>query len=443
MMRASLRAILSLGVSSLAVACGSSAGNLFDSAGGSPAATMGGRAPAMGGASAVAGGGSPDEAQGGSESSGGAAANGGKPSVSAGGTASPAGGKASGAGGTASGGAAAAGAAPSSGGDATSGGTAAEGGAPTEGGAPSSGGSAMGGTVSSGGVSASGGAPSVAPIVQSGAIQVAQFTTFTCQQVTFATPFVAAASNLRVLVSVVHPGSTTTHDPVAAWAKNVSETGFDACMSEDAGYNDDHPAARIDWVAMSEPEAATWHFLSGRQALTGSGTPECVNVNLGSDPPKPYHIEASLVSANTEPNHGTAVWVENVNTADFRVCALVLDNAKGPLSSATLDWTAYSSVALEHGFMGGEVDFTTSWRDGAQCRKVTTGCKGCKNAQVTANHRRRTEEDPQFLHGAILAWAEDFSEDGELTVCVRETSTENGAHDSHLSVDWLVRDHND
>ena len=301
----------------------------------------------------------------------------------------------------------------------------------------------MGGTLSSGGMSASGGAPSVAPIVQSGSVAIPQFTIFTCQHVTFATPFVAAAANLRVLVSAVHPGSTTTHDPVAAWAQNVSSTGFDACMSEDAGYNDEHPAARIDWVALSEPEDAAWHFLSGRLALTGSATPECTNVSLGSDPPMPYNVEVSLHSANTEQNHGTAVWIENVNPADFRVCALVLDNAKGPLSSAALNWTAYSPTALEHGFKGGEVDFTMSWREGAQCKKVLTDCKGCQNAQLSVNHRRRTEEDPKFLHGAILVWAEDFNDAGELTVCVRETSTENGAHDTHLSVDYLVRDHND
>lgn len=430
MMRASLRSIALLGVFSLAAACGSSSGNLFDSTGGGGSPT-GGRASEGGAPLGL--GGAAEEGGGGARVTGGASGAAGNISATGG-----AGGKPT----TSSGGRAQGGAQANTGGDATFGGAGAGGGS-ADGGALTSGGADGGGAPSTGGVSASGGAPNVGPVVQTGALSTPQFNGFACHQVTFPVPFKAAAEKLRVLLSVLHPGSNVTHDPVAAWAQNISATGFDACITEDGGFGGEHPAARIDWVALAEPDAGAWNFWSGRQPLPDGAGANCSYLSLGRDAIVTYQVKASVQSSKPDQNRGTAVWVENLQGGDFRLCAQRLESTKGPLSTNAVDWVLYTPDALGHGFAAGELDFTMSWREGTSCKKVPTNCKGCQNAQVAVNHRRRNEEDQSFLHGATLVWAEDFNEMGELTVCVREISAENGSHDTHLSVDWLVREQND
>lgn len=403
MMRASKRSVFCGLVGAVALGCGGGAENVFGNNGG-------------GGAAAAAG----SSAHGGSTSAGGtlAGGDGGAPEANGGsGLITSAGGR-------------------GSGGAATSGGA-----------ASTSGGSTMNGTggslagASSGG--SSGGTNTTGPVLQSGSQAIPAFTMQpACEHVVFPTAFGAPASHLRVMVSLVHPGSSITHDASAVWAQAITASGMDVCVAEDDGNDGDHPRSRVDWLAFVEPDAATIGFVSGRQQLSGNATPTCSNVSVPSGVPETYNVQTSLYGGASDANHGTAVWIEGLSATEFRLCALLLRNADAPFANTAVDWAAYSPLISDEGFLAGEHDFD-AWDDGTHCDTFATDCSGCENVQISVNHRRRTETDPSTLHGATLAWVEDFSASGDLTICVRETSAENGAHDSHLSVDWLVRKQND
>ncbi|MGC4090633.1 MAG: hypothetical protein QM756_22725 [Polyangiaceae bacterium] len=331
------------------------------------------------------------------------------------------------------------------------GGNAASGGAggSTEAGASSGG---IAGAVTAGGSSGSpaggalggggeGGAGPSGTVLQSGSIAIPAFSMPNCQHVTFPSAFDASAAELRVLVTLVHPGSTNTHNASAVWAQAVSATGFDACITEDAGFDNEHPRSRIDWVAMVESAGPQLGLISRRQALSGAGEAQCQLLSV-TGVTEPWHVQASLdvPSGGMQANRGTSLWFEQVAGSEARLCARLLENADGALAAASVDWVAYSASFARHGFTVGEHDFESF--NGTHCDTIATGCAGCQNAQIRVNHRRRTES-ATFTHGATLAWVEDFDAAGQLTVCARETSAENNTHDAHMSVDWFVRQTND
>jgi hypothetical protein len=259
--------------------------------------------------------------------------------------------------------------------------------------------------------------------------------------VTFPSAFPTQANHVRVFVTLVHPDSNFTHDASAVWAQAVTASGFDACVAEDDSFDGEHPRSRVDWLAFIEPDASTFGFFSGRQQLNASGSATCTNVMVTSGAPETYQLQTSLLGGAAGADRETAVWVENVSAKAFRLCSRLLENADGPLPGTSVDWTLYSPFISDQGFAAGEVDFD-SWDDAAECQTVATRCAGCENVQVSVNHRNRTEME-SALHGSTLVWVEDFDAEGRMTVCVRETSAENGTHDAHLSVDWLARKRND
>jgi hypothetical protein len=331
---------------------------------------------------------------------------------------------------------------PLGGGGSGSGGS---GGVSTAGGASSGGvaGSASGGSLGTGGeVGAGAGGGANEPLLQSGSKTIPAFTMQpACEHVTFPSAFPTQANHVRVFVTLVHPGSNFTHDASAVWAQAVTTSGFDACVAEDASFDGEHPRSRVDWLAFIEPDASTFGFFSGRQPLSANGSATCTNVMVTSGAPETYQLQTSLVGGAADADRETAVWVENVSANAFRLCSRLLENAAGPLASTSVDWTLYSPFISDEGFSAGEVDFD-SWDDAAECETVATRCAGCENVQVSVNHRNRTELE-SALHGSTLVWVEDFDAEGRMTVCVRETSAENGTHDAHLSVDWLARKRND
>ncbi|MFZ5895810.1 MAG: hypothetical protein ACOY0T_32435 [Myxococcota bacterium] len=384
-------------------ACSSDAGQLFGNTGGT--------------AGSLANGGSAGTSSGGRAESGGSGDLGGAGATSA-------------EGGSANGGSV-------NGGSPANGGSLANGGSPANGGAPGFGG---GPPLGEGGASGS----TAGPLVQSGSRIVPLFMQQpACQHIDFPAPFQVAATQLRVLTTLVHPASNITHDASSVWTRGITATGFDVCVSEDGGFDGEHPRSRVDWVAMVAGESSAWGFVSGRTAFSSTNAMECASVAFPSTLSAPVQLLTGrhYMGAMANLNAGAAIWVEALTATEFRLCARQLENSDAALTNIAVDWAAYLPSLSGHGFAAGEVNFG-NWDDGTQCNHVETGCANCENVQVSVNHRRRTEENPD-AHGATLVWVEDFDASGDLTVCVRESSAENLSHDSHLSVDWLVRQSND
>jgi len=302
----------------------------------------------------------------------------------------------------------------------------------------------FGGTTNSAGAAGSGeaGAGVAGPELQSGSRAIPMFTSQpSCHSVTFPEPFEVAPSRLRVLATLVHPDSEITHDPSAVWTQSITATGFEVCVSEDRSFDGEHPRSRVDWVALVEDAGPSLGFRSAREPLAAADSP-CRVVNLPSGLSAPVHLQATLAysGSSKSANHAAAVWFESITATQFRLCVQQLENAEGSLASTSVDWFAYAPSIATSGFSAGEFDFD-DFSD-VQCETIATGCNNCENVQVRVNHRRRSEESTS-LHGATLAWVEDFDSSGRLRVCAREISGENQTHDGHMSVDWLVRRKND
>ena len=181
---------------------------------------------------------------------------------------------------------------------------------------------------------------------------------------------------------------------------------------------------------------------AGRLALGAVSGRSCHVVTFPTaltDAPQ-LQVTANRQGSANAANDPISVWVEDVTASNFRVCAEELEGSDGELDGTNVDWLAYPATIASSGFSAGERNLAAF--SGVECVDIATGCMDCQNAQLSVNHRRRTE-GAAAAHPATLVWGEDLTARGVLTVCVRNTSAYASAHDAHLSIDWLMRDSND
>jgi hypothetical protein len=264
-----------------------------------------------------------------------------------------------------------------------------------------------------------------------------------CNHIGFPSTFSVPPGQIAIQISVVHPGSTSTHDAVATWIEGVTSAGFDACVTEDADFDNVHAAARIDWVAVTTSGAETLGAQVGRVSVASALTQACRSVTFSTPFAEAPHVQATLrhAGARASWDDGGTAWFEDVSTTGFRVCLQELESADQVLDQTSIDWFAYPASFSDAGFVAGELDFPAA--SGISCQDVETGCLDCENVQLTNDHRRRTETSSTFVHQSTLVWAEDLSATGNLRICVRESSENDLVRDAHLSVNWLVRHSND
>lgn len=315
-----------------------------------------------------------------------------------------------------------------------------------KGGSAASGGLAGGGRPSGGvggGVGgAAGGASGAGPVLESGSQMLAAFQGMHCESVSFPRAFAAPAANIHVQVSIVHPAAAMIHGALALWVQSVTATGFEACLIEDTDLNLSHLVSRLDWVAYVAPSVASLGVVAGRLALGAVSGRSCQSVSFPtafSAAPQ-LQVTPNHVGAANSPNDPSSVWVEELGASGFRVCVEELEGVDGDLDGTNVDWLAYPSTFASAGFSAGERNVPAF--DGVECVEIATGCANCENVQVSVNHRRRTEPATSS-HDAMLAWAEDMTASGMLTVCLSETSAYDGQRDAHVSIDWLARQNND
>jgi hypothetical protein len=284
-----------------------------------------------------------------------------------------------------------------------------------------------------------GGVPSV---IESGSHAFTLFRGPRCDQINFSAPFSAAGTNLAVHVTVVTPGSHATHDALTAWAEGITARGFLGCVSEDAGLDNNHPDFRLDWLSYVRTEVSTLGLSAGQVALSSAPGRTCQAVQFSPAYSARPQVQLALdfPASTSLLNRVSAVWAEEVTASGFRFCVEQLGNAEASLDGARIEWLAYPTSFAGSQFTAGEYDSPAF--DGSSCTTIATGCPNCENAQLSINHHRRTESATDS-HAATLVWAEDMAQNGDLTVCVRETSNYDGVHDAHLSVGYLLRRQND
>jgi hypothetical protein len=278
--------------------------------------------------------------------------------------------------------------------------------------------------------------------LQSGSSTVAAFKGLHCESVTFKTAFMAPPGSILIEATAVHPGATLTHGALAVWVQSISATGFEACMTEDAGLNASHRESRLDWVATVAQATAGIGGAAGRLALGAVSGRSCQVVTFPlalADAPQ-LQVTANRQGASKAANDPVSVWVEDVSASSFRVCAEELEGADGELDGTNVDWLAYPVTVASSGFSAGERNLAAF--SGVECVDIATGCMNCQNVQLSVNHRRRTE-GPAAAHAGTIVWGEDLTARGVLTACVSNTSSYPMAHDGHLSIDWLMRATND
>ncbi|KAL9973980.1 hypothetical protein ACROYT_G020507 [Oculina patagonica] len=153
-------------------------------------------------------------------------------------------------------------------------------------------------------------------------------------------------------------------------------------------------------------------------------------------PDKEVHVQITvsyMYLNDTETVHDAiSSWTENVNTANFTVCAMQSGrNTKNFNHFATVDLLAYQGAPPEA--MTGEIKIQ-KWWSGTNCADVTFPKGKFHEAPVvlvTSEHLRSGKE-----YDAALVWIEDATKDS-FKVCLREMQNFDGKHED-INVNWLA-----
>eukprot|EP00118_Oscarella_pearsei_P019823 m.212910 g.212910 ORF g.212910 m.212910 type:complete len:524 (+) comp39780_c0_seq4:3132-4703(+) len=136
-----------------------------------------------------------------------------------------------------------------------------------------------------------------------------------------------------------------------------------------------------------------------------------------------------------------SVWVEDVTTASFSLCARELQNFDGAHQDISIDYLAFASVPKnvfpDFGFVMFEENLKPSSRDNyAFCKNVnfTRTYPFSPAVIVTANHKTTVSGNVPAIYNDIMSWVEEISNSG-FRVCMKEIK--NNGYDA-LFIDYAV-----
>ncbi|XP_022808410.1 uncharacterized protein LOC111345401 [Stylophora pistillata] len=265
---------------------------------------------------------------------------------------------------------------------------------------------------------------------------------FGCKKINFQHPF-SHGPQVKVFASFGHTTESPGHRYGAAvWVESVSTRGFTTCVLE---YGDgSNGTSEINWVALqSVPTGSQLETVHLKAWTTGTN---CRTITFKE---RFKTSPTILVTVSHEvlrrPQDAMAVWVEDLNKDNFKVCLRETKLLDGTHKNVKINWMAFTTLKVEN------VTFSKSVvLNNASLQKHHDNHAYCQTINFTdqfyappvvvvtpkQGYKNNYSGVPRSQCNAVTAWVE-YTSTEDTKVCAR--SYDSDAHsDDIIRVDYVV-----